>query len=637
VSPRRKRTPRRQPKGKARPHRGGAAAPDSRISGRLARPTAAVWTVGLLLVAVPLVFDPRMAQAFRPPKLWLAELLALVSLILLTGRLLGVERVVLRTPARWPAVQVVAPMALAVVLSGVVSAHPLAVREALVSFAIGAAALVGWSAGIPRPRLRGLLTLLLFPATLLAVLGVLQFHDLFRPFDFTSGLEETRLGVTGLAGNPADLGAFLVLAAGIAQVELLRRRGVARWAVAAAVALLAYGVVVTQSLTAIAALGASSLVLWLGALPRKRRLPVLAAGIAAAVVLVALVAPVRERVVTLGRTLARGEINQVLTGRLDGWRVAGRMLADRPIAGVGHGAFESSFADAKLELVDKGVPFYRGQAHVMFANAHNELLEVGAEWGFLGLLALGWAFWVVVRRLRSPRRKETERGDAEREDLATRALGWSGLTALVVLSLTFFPLRLALTGYPFLVFLAWVLAPDPAGAESSPESSGDPGVKGRVLFWVLLPLLVGALVLQGQRCRDQWRAARMLRVVEFVTGQMVRTGRVQPSLLWRHVRLLEDAARLDPADAAIPLAKGSHYRLLGRAEEAQEAYRRALALEPRPETWLNLGAAQEMAGHEEAARKSFLTAVRLDPQMRRQVPQPYRDELPPIRELLNEE
>lgn len=160
-------------------------------------------------------------------------------------------------------------------------------------------------------------------------------------------------------------------------------------------------------------------------------------------------------------------------------------------------------------------------------------------------------------------------------------------------------------------------------------------VRRRTVFWVLLPLLLAALVLQGMRYRDHWRAARMLRVVEFVTQQMVQTGRGNPSVLWRHVRLLEDAARLDPTDSAIPLAEGSQYRLLQRGDEAEEAYRRALSLGPRPEIWLNLGAAQLLQDDEEGARQSFLTAVRLDPRMRPQVPEPYRSELPARSELYN--
>jgi len=161
------------------------------------------------------------------------------------------------------------------------------------------------------------------------------------------------------------------------------------------------------------------------------------------------------------------------------------------------------------------------------------------------------------------------------------------------------------------------------------------GPSRRTLFWVLLPLLLAALLLQGMRSRDHWKAARILRAVEAVTEAVVQTGRGNPGVFWRHVRLLQDAARLDPTDSAIPLAEGSQYRLLRRGDEAAEAYRRALALGPRPEIWLNLGAAQLLQEDPEAARESFLKAVKLDPRMRRQVPEPYRSELPPRRELLN--
>jgi O-antigen ligase len=574
-----------------------------------------------------------MGDGFRSPKLWLAELLALVSLLALVGRLSNVERLDLARLARQPGLRVVVPLLAVAVLSSVGSGSPAAVAGALASLAIGAAALVGWSLGLPRHRLRALLTFLLLPAAILAALGILQFHGLFRPFDFTGSQEAQRLGITSLAGSASDLGAVLALAALVGQVEVLRRRGRARWGMVALVAVLAYGVLITQTLTAVAALGLGSLVLWGLSLPRKRRFLALGTTIGLLVVVAALVSPLRERVVRVGELLAHGELNTVLTGRLDGWRVALRMVRDHPVNGVGHGAFEASYADAKLELVDAGVPFFPGQSRAMFANAHNELLEVAAEWGVPGLLVLIWGLWIVVNQVRRRGRK----GEAAEKRSRDQALAWAGLTALAVLSLTYFPFRVALVAYPALVFLAWILSPEESedSEKGSLKSEARTGIAGRTVAWLLVPLLIGALVLQGRLCRNHWRAARVLRVVEAMTRGMVHTGRGNAGLLWRHVRLLEDAERLDGSNAAIPLAKGSQYRLLRRPQEAQEAYRRALALEPRPEIWLNLGAAQVAAEDKEAARESFLKAVKLDPRMRSQVPQPYRTELPTRLELLN--
>lgn len=595
--------------------------------------------MALLLLLVALVFDPRMGNSFRAPKLWLAELLALVSLLLLTGRLPDVGRVDFGALVRRPAVLAVGPLFLVAVLSAVGSEAPQAVVGALASFAVGAAALVGWSLGLPRSRLRALLSFLLAPAVILAVLGILQFHDLFRPFDFAGRAETHRMGLTSLAGSSSDLGALLALAVLVGQVEVLRRRGRGRWGMAALVAVILYGLVVTQTLTAVAALGLASLVLWGLLVPPKRWLLSFGVLTALALTAVVLVTPLRERVVRLGGQLAQGDVNIVLTGRLDGWRAAVKMARAHPVNGVGHGAFEASYAAAKLELVDEGVPFLAGQPRAMFANAHNEILEVAAEWGIPGLLALVWGIWVVVRQIHRWGNRGEEGEEPDEASPGDHALAWAGLTLLAVLSLTYFPFRVALVAYPALVLLAWILGPaeaDSAAEKGASEAGDREGLRGRTVVWLLLPLLIAALVLQGRRYSHQWRAARILRAVEVVTLQMVRRGRGNPGLLWRHVRLLEEAARLDGANVGIPLAEGSQYRLLRRYDEAQDAYRRALALEPRPEIWLNLGAAQTAAGDGQAARESFLKAVKLDPRMRTQVPEPHRGALPTVSELLNQ-
>ena len=159
-------------------------------------------------------------------------------------------------------------------------------------------------------------------------------------------------------------------------------------------------------------------------------------------------------------------------------------------------------------------------------------------------------------------------------------------------------------------------------------------MRGRALFWLLLPLLVVALVLQARRLDRLLTAQRILKAAEAVTQQLAASGRLTPSLLWHGVHRLEEAARLEPAEAAHPLARGSHYLLLRRPEEAVAAYREALGLESRPETWLNLGRAQEMAGNPEAAQDSFVTAVKLDPRLRREVPRKYRRALPRGRDLV---
>jgi tetratricopeptide (TPR) repeat protein len=386
-----------------------------------------------------------------------------------------------------------------------------------------------------------------------------------------------------------------------------------------------YGLALSRTITAVVALAAglavaAALLARWGRRPRRAVLVgTAAAGVLAVALLVAF--PLGPR---LGRKLAdlrSGQVNQLLTGRLDGWRAAGWMFARHPVLGVGHGAYGAEFGDAKLALLARGTPFYPAHVYPSFGNAHNEVLEVAAEWGALGLAALAWGLWQVVRavrRLGSP----VAGGDAAAARRRA-ALAWSLLAALAVLSMAHFPFRLALTAFPALLLLAWIFAagrPPAAAAERE-------GIAGRTLAWVLVPVLLVAVVAQGDRLRDRLRSGRILKTVEAVTVAVAAGGAPPPTLLWTHVRLLEEAAALAPADSGVPLAQGSQYLLLGRLPEAQQAYRRSLALSSRPEGWLNLGRAQWQAGERQAALDSFARATALNPRLAREVPRAAAREL----------
>lgn len=149
-------------------------------------------------------------------------------------------------------------------------------------------------------------------------------------------------------------------------------------------------------------------------------------------------------------------------------------------------------------------------------------------------------------------------------------------------------------------------------------------MKGRDLGLVALAVVLVALALQTGRLGDRMRASVALRQAELSTLAVARMGPRGRPLLQGNLRLLRRAAELDPQEAAIPLAIGSLHLLLDNPLAAIEAYEKALALEPRPEIYLNLGRAQARAGKLEAARHSFTLAVRSDPRLRRQVPKPLR-------------
>lgn len=423
----------------------------------------------LLVLVPPFLFAAMVKESFRQPKLLASEWFALASLAALAWGLRRVEEVRLADVWRLPAVRIVLPILMIATAGLATTAHPVHVREALADLWIGAAALVGWSAALSRPRLARLLEGLLWPAAILALIGIVQFHGLWQPLALAGIAPGTRLAITSLAGNPGDLGAYLVLPVLLAQVGLLRRlrseesgSRPAVWGtvlLGGALVLCLYALLLTQTLAAVAAVAVGSLVLWATLMPRRRILIALGAGAAVAVLLVAAVPPLRQRVAEKARQAAAGDWNGVLTGRLDGWRAAVWMLGEHPLTGVGQGAYRPEFVPAKLALMDRGVPFYRNLT-VGFGNAHNEFLEVGAEWGIPGLLALTWGLWVLFGALsRNP-------SGQNRGNEGERALAWAGAAALATLCLADFPFQIALVAYPALLFLSWVLRTETTSQEA---------------------------------------------------------------------------------------------------------------------------------------------------------------------------
>jgi tetratricopeptide (TPR) repeat protein len=144
-------------------------------------------------------------------------------------------------------------------------------------------------------------------------------------------------------------------------------------------------------------------------------------------------------------------------------------------------------------------------------------------------------------------------------------------------------------------------------------------VKGRTLGGLLTLLLLLALAGQTVRWRDRMTASRLLANAEALTLG-VAAGQIPPGALADNLAALRRAAALDPVQVGIPIARGSQYLLLGRAEPAEQAYLEALRLEPKSEIYLDLGRAQWLAGRREEALRNFELAVRLDPRLVRVLP-----------------
>jgi O-antigen ligase len=431
----------------ARAHAHGAP-PQRQPRTRLARRFGFA-LVAALLVAVPLAFDPRAGGVFRLGKSMLAETLGLASLVALA---FGARKLDLRASLVAPVTAAVAPFLIVATLVAPASAHPEHVARGLAGLWIGAACCIGWGLAFRRADLDWLLGWMLPGAAASGLLGLAQATGLFQPFGLAAGAvtDAVRQEVIGFAGNPGDLGASLVLPALVAQARLAR--GLRPWPLAAAL-ICGLGVIATQTLAATLALAVGTALLWVPRLGRPQR------WIAAAALALALLAPlgfagVRERVAEKVGDVAHGDWNALLSGRLDGWRAATWMLAAHPWTGVGVGAYRAEFVETKTALLARGVEFFEQQPFPVFANAHSDPLEAAAETGAAGLVALGWLLASLASRLRSTGEADTP-------------LALAGCAALALLALTGFPFRLAVVGYPALVFLTWVMVP--RESEEAPE------------------------------------------------------------------------------------------------------------------------------------------------------------------------
>ena len=568
----------------------------------------ALWGLWLLLAATPFLFIPGLTDNFRPPKLYFTELAALLSL---AGLALRLRLRPVDLPAsfkRATVLHAVLPLAAVVSVGALLSDHVEHVGRSLPSFLIGAAAFVGWSLALEAGERRALLRFVAAgPAVVLALLAILQFHDLFNPFAFDSRVTE-RVGLTSSAGGVFDLAAYLFLPILILQTWMREANGRLRLALGAALALCTYSLLISRTFTVLAAVLVATALYHLPRLPRRRVAGALAASVLASALAVALVTPLQERVVSKVRSLGKGEINRALTGRLDGWRTAAHMWGEQPVLGVGQGAYRTEFGAAKMALQDEGVPFFRGQHQVFFVNAHNDFLEAAAEWGSLGVLALGFAL-ITVYRGRTRRRE----GEGHLDDL--RALEPAACAGLAVLAMANFPFHLALVAYPWLLFLSGFLGLKPPTA---PDGESMSPAKGLRLPGVILALLFLAWFgLRFSQTRDLLGADRLLAMAETRTAQVLAGSGQATQIVHQNVGLLKKAQSLDPSSVAIKVSLAGQYILQKRWTSAERELKEAADLEPRAEVYANLAQVYLGMDKQDEAMTAIDTAIKLDHNQRK--------------------
>jgi O-antigen ligase/tetratricopeptide (TPR) repeat protein len=281
------------------------------------------------------------------------------------------------------------------------------------------------------------------------------------------------------------------------------------------------------------------------------------------------------------------------------WERTVRMLGEAPLTGVGLGAFQDAF------------PMYRPpgiESDKFIDHAHNDYLELGAEAGFPGLIAAGWAvsglLGFVVRRL------------ALRHDPLVRGIAAGGLGALAaVLVHSAFDFGLHMPANALMAVAVTALVSNVVALRTRVGSGGgvDLPVWTRpvtpAVRLAAAPVLAGALaagvaVIVPPALAD-WHAQRAIRQA----GEDARNrGRVGTADLAAALAELRRAAALDSRNAEIQGALADvgeqlafriwnfgvapdGRRLMGLDERfadaqgylatAYAAYERSLSLEPR--------------------------------------------------------
>ena len=218
----------------------------------------------------------------------------------------------------------------------------------------------------------------------------------------TNLVEGTRAAWIGSFGNPNFVAYYVVIATPLALAlrEAFPERRLVRFGLLGIVGIFVAAVLVTGSRGG--ALGlAAVFVLWFARSLAKGRIAIGAAFAIVAALFLTPTSPLNR--VDTHENLA-GDIDPSSQGRIDAWRTALNMVYDRPLTGVGAGAFVVGY--------DKYAPGDAGPARA----AHNSFMLVAAELGvpalaiFLGGLVVTFLALGAAARRAPPRASAMARG-----------------------------------------------------------------------------------------------------------------------------------------------------------------------------------------------------------------------------------
>lgn len=184
----------------------------------------------------------------------------------------------------------------------------------------------------------------------------------------------------------------------------------------------------------------------------------------------------------VGRTVSLASPDEYTKGsfsiRSVMWAATGRMIAANPITGVGAGAWEVHAPLYQLAGTQLETDFY----------AHNEILQLLAEYG-----VVGWVFLGLLFAYLSYAAFKTWSSDSQKflRQAPLRAIALASLVTLLIVSNAGFPWRMASTGALFALSLSLL-----AGSDAQLD------LRGRLLasFWVCKGACVRSVMSIGAVC-----------------------------------------------------------------------------------------------------------------------------------------
>jgi len=561
-------------------------------------PPAPGWIVtacGLLFAAVEVVVVPGASSPFRLPK----DALALGGLTVVGALvcLLAARR--LKLP-RGPLAAVVAALPLLAALSATWAASPRAALLAAAASAVWAAAALAL-ANLDRPSRRRIAIWAAF-GVLVSALAMVAERAGSPLLEIQPIGPASRLQLTGLTGNPADLALAAVLLLPLLVSALVRTHPAGRqWLLPV---VLAVAALATRTLTAAVAVAAMVVVTAVVTPSRRLRIAVAAAALLAAAVVP--FTPLGTRLAASGKRLAHGDLYDLFSARADGWTAAAEMIAEHPLTGVGAGHFDRAFYPARVAwLTARDEVGRRGELATHFEWAHCEPLQVVAELGVAGWLWLAGLLAALVwhwRHIDSPL-------------LAVSAC------AVAPFALLHYPARLAVGLVPLTLLAAALLA-----RERTLRLELAPPARRWLACGAVAAVAATVVVWQSHRVSlDRWRGQ--------AESRLTAAARLQPAARAQVLTELERQA-LERVDG-VTAATGDLWRLVGRArllrdapQPAEAAFRTAMTVWPHEEAEFGLGLAFAAQGRRVEAvahltrvcrTNPSLTALITDPDLRRTV------------------